>query len=364
MRAFVQASVKSRGFYWVTAEDNTEVEDTYPNYGFLDCMSLVDPALPSLVIAAMPTEENREGYKLALLILGLQVEAENAYINVPPTSLFLVFGPEEEAELRALAVALLSPATNQEEKHYSHNAQVSEQVNACIVKSFRLVSSNGREMREDFFTVSPEFFSTIEQIIKTKDDLVLKKDQAKLGADVGLVAKTSLSNRLALAAWLCENPLHLTGLPKNTRPLLVVTANKLPDKIVTAGAWRVMSNLVESETWRVLDTNKAASTIAASATDWVKKARSSHSTSTPPHVSQPVKQELEEAESANDDSKNENGSKSESDSAFQAAPTEREIPTLKEWGWQLATLLLLLPSVISNLIRGEPKKPKQDSNLS
>lgn len=351
MRVFVQASVKSRGYYWVTAEDSAEVEDVYPNYGFRDCMSLVDAALPSLVTAAIPTEENREGYKLALLILGLQEQAENVYINIPPTSLFLTFEPEEEAKLRALVVALLAPTTNKVEKHYSHNAQVSKQVNACISKSFRLVPRNGREMREDFFTVSPDFFAAIEHIIKTKDNLVLKKEQAKFVTDFGFVAKTSLSNQQALAAWLCENSLRLTTLPEQTRPLLVVTANKLPDKIVAAGAWRVMSNLVESEIWKALHTSQAESAIAASAPDWVKKAKSSYSSSTPTRDPQTVKQEFEEVEPTNNDFE------SESDSAFQPVPAEREIPTFEEWGEHLLTHLSLLPSVVSNSIRGKPKKP-------
>lgn len=351
MRAFVQASVKSRGYYWVKAEDNAEVEDVYPDHGFRDCASLVDAASPSLVIAAVPTEENREGYKLALLILGLREQAENVYVNIPPTSLFLIFEPEEEEKVRALAVALLSPSAGEVNKHYSHNAQVTKQINTCVSKSFRLVPRNGREMREDYFTVIPEFFPTIDRIIKTKDNLVLKKERAKFVTDYGFVAKTSIHNQQALAAWLCENSLRLAGLPERVQPLIVVTANKLPDKIVADGAWRVMSNLADGETWKALHTSRAESTTGASATGWVKKAKPDYTPSPPPRVSQEVKRELEEVEPAD------NYSKSEEDSAFQPEPAEQEIPTLGEWGEQLLTHLSLLPSVISNSVRSKPKKP-------
>lgn len=352
MRAFVQASVKSRGFYWVTAEDNAEVADAYPQYGFRDCMSLVDAALPSLVIAAVPTDENYEKYKLALLILSLEERTENIYINIPPVSLFLIFEPEEEASLRALAVALLSPI-GKAQKHYSHNAQVADQVNACIEKSFRLVRRDGREMREDFFTVSADFFSSIDRIIETESRSVLRTEQAKFVRDYGFVAKTSLTNQQELAAWLCENSLHLERSPASTLPLIVVTANKLPKKHVAAGAWRVMSNLVESDTWKALQTEPG---VVASTIDSAKKATSKNSFSTSIRFARPVRQE--EAESTNESDDNSN---SESNPFFQPARAERKVPSLKEWGKQLVSHLSLLPAVISNSVQGTPKRDGKDS---
>lgn len=246
MELYIQASTHSKGYSWVKVlpEDTSfPVLEPCPN-DFQKCVSLIDLSSPSLVVAYVTNDQKSS---FVLLASGLEANSTNSRIRIPANLLYAIFDPDQEKQLRALAISL-ADSQNTTVEDYRHNIEVSYLIDKFIVRTESQKLELAFSVKEGLIK---EINSLIDKYINQVSDS--KEPQQK-------ILQPSLENKSLLTNWIKETPLPKDSLKSNFQPIIVVTSNKLSKKIVDDGAWFVMTNLLDQSNSKSKTTTDKKST--------------------------------------------------------------------------------------------------------